>query len=111
MYLLVTINEFSAIDLRVGRIIEVEDLETARKPMYKLKVDLGELGIRNMVADLKSFYSKEELLNTLVIVATNLEPKSIAGCVSEGMILAADDGTNVVVLRPDKDIAVGSKVR
>lgn len=104
-------DEFSAVDLRVGRIIEVEDLETARKPMYKLRVDLGELGVKNLVAGLKSFYSKEELLNTLVIVAANLEPKSIAGFVSEGMILAADDGTNVVVLRPDKDIAVGSRIR
>ncbi len=98
-------------DMRVGKIIEIEDLETARKPMYKLKVDLGELGVRNIVAGLKSFYPKEELLNTLVIVVANLEPKSIAGSISEGMILAADDGTNVVVLRPDKEMAVGSKVR
>jgi methionine--tRNA ligase beta chain len=79
--------------------------------MYKLRVDLGELGIRNIVAGLKSFYQEEELLDTLVIVVANLEPKSIAGSVSEGMILAVDDGTNVLVLRPDKDIAVGSKVR
>ncbi len=106
-----TIDEFSSIDMRVGKIIEVEDLETARKPMYRMRVDLGELGIRNIAAGLKSFYTREELLNTLVIVVANLEPKSIAGFVSEGMILAADDGTNVVVLRPDKDIAVGSRVR
>lgn len=106
-----TIDEFASIDMRVGRITEVEDLETARKPMYKLKVDLGELGTRNIVAGLKGFYPKEELLNTLVIVVVNLDPKSIAGFVSEGMILAADDGTNVVVLRPDKDLAPGSRVR
>jgi export-related chaperone CsaA len=106
-----TIDEFALIELRVGRIIEVEDLETARKPMYKMKIDLGELGIRNIAAGLKSFYTKEELLNSLVIVVANLEPKSIAGFLSEGMILAADDGANVVVLRPDKDIAVGSRVR
>ncbi|HIH50393.1 TPA: hypothetical protein HA291_02965 [Candidatus Micrarchaeota archaeon] len=97
--------------MRVGKIIEIEDLETARKPMYKMKVDLGELGVRNIVAGLKSFYPKEELLNSLVIVVANLEPKSIAGSISEGMILAVDDGTNVVVLRPDKEMAVGSKVR
>jgi export-related chaperone CsaA len=108
---MVTINEFAAIELRVGRIIEVEDLETARKPMYKLKVDLGELGIRNIAAGLKNYYAKEDLLNTLVIIVANLEPKSVAGFVSEGMILAADDGTDVVVLRPDKHMAPGSKVR
>jgi methionine--tRNA ligase beta chain len=108
---MVSIDEFASIELRVGRIIEVEDLETARKPMYRMKVDLGELGIRNIAAGLKSFYTREELLNSLVIVVANLEPKSIAGFLSEGMILAADDGTNVVVLRPAKEIAVGSRVR
>jgi tRNA-binding protein len=109
---MVTLNEFSSIELRVGRIIEVEDLETARKPMYKLKIDLGpEIGIRNIAAGLKSYYPKEQLLNTLVVVIANLEPKSIAGFVSEGMLLAADDGTNVVLVRPDKEIAVGSRLR
>lgn len=108
---MVTINEFESIKLVVGKIIEVEDLETARKPMYKLKVELGELGTRNIVAGLKPYYLKEELMDSLVIVATNLEPKSIAGFVSEGMILAADDGTNVVLLKPEKEIAVGSRIR
>ena len=108
---MVSINEFAAIELRVGRIIEVEDLETARKPMYRLKVDIGELGIRNIAAGLKDYYKKEELLNTLVIVVANLEPKNIANFISEGMILAVDDGTNVLLLRPDKEIAPGSRVR
>ncbi|MGD0729187.1 MAG: tRNA-binding protein [Candidatus Micrarchaeaceae archaeon] len=108
---MVSINEFAALELRVGKIIEIEDLETARKPMYKLKVDLGELGTRNIAAGLKDHYQKEELLNTLVIVVANLEPKNIANFISEGMILAADDGTNVFVLRPDKELAPGSRVR
>lgn len=108
---MVSINEFAILDFRIGKIIEVEDLETARKPMYKLKVDLGELGIKNIAAGLKNYYQKEDLLNTLVIVVANLEPKNIANFISEGMILAADDGTNVYVLRPDKELAPGSKVR
>lgn len=106
-----TIEEFAAMGLRVGRIIEVEDHETARKPMYKLKVDLGEIGVRGIVAGLKGHYSKEQLLNTSVIVVTNLAPRSIAGVMSEGMILAADDGTNVSILRPDKELPPGSIVR
>lgn len=106
-----TLNEFAALDFRVGRIIEVEDLEAARKPMYKLKVDLGELGTRNLAAGLKSHYSKEQLLNTLVIVVANLEPKNIANFISEGMVLAADDGTNISLIRPDKDLPPGSRVR
>jgi len=108
---MVTINDFSALGLKVGKIIEVNDHEAARKPMYKIKVDLGEIGIREIIAGLKSYYTKEELLNTMVIVVTNLEPKSIAGAVSEGMILASDDGTNVAILRPDKEVPAGSTVK
>jgi methionine--tRNA ligase beta chain len=108
---MVTINEFALIELKVGKIIEVADLEGVRKPMYKLKVDLGETGIREIAAGLKTHYTQEDLLNTLVIVVTNLEPKNIAGFVSQGMILAADDGANVSVLRPDKDMAPGSIIR
>ncbi|MDE1870979.1 MAG: tRNA-binding protein [Candidatus Micrarchaeota archaeon] len=108
---MVTISDFASMGLRVGRIIEVEDLEGSRKPMYKLKVDLGELGTRNLVAGLKGYYSREELLNTDIIVVTNLEPKRIANFVSEGMLLAADDGTNVVLVRPEKEISPGSTIR
>ncbi len=106
-----SIDDFVSIGLRVGKIIEVNDLETARNPMYVLKVDLGELGTRNIVAGLKSHYSKEELLNSLVVVASNLEPKNIAGSVSEGMILAAADGGIISIIRPDKDLPPGSLVR
>lgn len=108
---MVTINDFASIGLRVGKIIEVEDLEGARKPMYRLKVDLGDLGTRNIVAGLKDYYSREELLDTSIVVVTNLDPKSIANFTSEGMLLAADDGTNVSILRPDKDMPPGSLVR
>ncbi len=109
---MVTYNEFAALDIRVGKIIEVLDHEGARKPMYKLKVDLGaEIGIRNLVAGIKPWYAKEELLNRNIIMIVNLEPKIIAGAPSEGMLLAADDGERAVLLAPDKDIAVGSKIR
>ncbi len=106
-----SINDLVSIGLRVGKIIEVNDLEAARKPMYVLRIDLGDLGTRNVVAGLKSHYPKEQLIDTLVIVATNLEPKDIAGTLSEGMILAADDGTSISILRPDKDLPPGSMVR
>ncbi len=106
-----SLDELAALGLVVGKILEVNDHEGARKPMYVLKVDLGGLGTRSIVAGLKSHYTKEELLDTLVIVVANLEPKSVAGVMSEGMVLAADDGTNVSVLRPDRDIAPGSIVR
>lgn len=108
---MVTIAEFSSVDIRLGKIIEVNDLEAARKPMYVMKVDLGELGTRSIVAGLKSYYAKEELLGKTVVFVANLEPKMIAGALSEGMVLAADDGTNVTLLTPDRELPPGSRIR
>ncbi|MGI0100836.1 MAG: tRNA-binding protein [Candidatus Micrarchaeaceae archaeon] len=106
-----SIDEFGSFGLRVGRIVEIDDLDSGRKPMYKLRVDLGELGTRTLVAGLRDHYKKEELLNTLIVVVTNLEPKMVANTLSEGMLLAADDGTNVSVLRPDRELPPGSVIR
>ncbi len=109
---MVSINEFSSIDLRVGKIVEIEDLEGAKGPIYRAKVDLGEAGLKNIAMGLKNVYSKEELLNRLVIVVANLEPKKIANFISEGMLLAAEDENGVIaLLQPDKELKPGSKIR
>ena len=107
---MVTIDQFLALDIRIGRVIAVDELNS-RKPMYSLKVDLGELGTRNIAAGIKDRYSKEELVNRSVVVVVNLEPKSIAGFVSEGMLLAAEGGSGVSLLQADGDVAAGSRVR
>ncbi len=107
---LVTIAEFSNLDLRIGKVLDVTELDT-RKPMYGLKVDLGELGIKSIAAGIRDRYAKEELLGRMVVVVANLEPKKIGDFVSEGMILAAEDGADLTLLMPDKDIKQGSKVR
>jgi len=106
---MITINDFSLIDIRVGKIIEVEDAET-KKPMYKIKVDFGSLGVKQAVAGIKPYYRKEELLNKKFIFVVNLEPKKIGNVLSECMILAATEGDRVVVLQPERDIEVGSKI-
>lgn len=103
-------DDFSKLDIRVGRIIEVEDLEGARKPIYKLKVDIGELGIKDIAAGIKDRYAKEELLNKLVVVVANLEPKSIAGFLSEGMLLAGEDGDILSLITPDRELRPGSRI-
>ncbi len=105
-----TIDDFLKIELRIGKIVEVDDLE-ARKPMYALKVDLGELGVKNIAAGIKDYYTKEDLTGRRVVVATNLDPKSIAGFVSEGMVLAAEDESGISLLQPDKELKTGSRVR
>jgi len=108
---MISIDEFAKLDIRVGKIIEVEDAET-RKPMYKIKVDFGPLGIKQAIAGIKHYYSKEELLNKKFIFVFNLEPKKIGNILSECMILAATDENKdkVVILQPERDIEIGSKV-
>jgi len=106
---MITINDFSLIDIRVGKIIEVEDAET-KKPMYKIKVDFGSLGTKQAIAGIKPYYSKEELLDKKFVFVVNLEPKKIGNVLSECMILAATEGDKVVVLQPEKDVEVGSKI-
>ena len=108
---MLSIEDFAKIEMRVGKIIDVTDAET-RKPMYVLKIDFGELGIKQAIAGIKPYYTKEELVNKKFVFVINLEPKKIGNVMSECMILAAsyNDKEEVVVLQPEKDIEVGSKV-
>ena len=107
-----TIEEFSKLDIRIGRVVLVEGIEKARKPVYKLTLDFGpEIGRRAVVAGIASFYSEEELEGRQIACIVNLEPKIVAGVVSEGMILAADDGAGVALLVPEKELKEGSKIR
>ena len=107
---MVSLDEFKALDLRIGRIVEAEELNATRKPMYLLKVDLGELGVKTIIAGIRNYYTKEELLGTSIVVVANLEPKKIGDYLSEGMLLAAQEGESIRLIRPDKPLAPGSKV-
>jgi methionyl-tRNA synthetase len=101
----VQFNDWQKLDLRVGEILEVEDIEGADK-LYKLTINLG-TEKRTLVAGIKEFYSKEELKARKCVVFTNLEPKTLRGIESKGMVLAA---VAEELLQPDTDIEVGSKV-
>ena len=101
------------LDLRTGRVISVDDHPDAEK-LYLLKVDIGEDAPRQIVAGLKAFYSKEQMLGKNVIVVSNLKPAKLRGLMSEGMLLAADDeelgGSAVLLLRPSKDVQLGTRM-
>ena len=99
-------------DLRTGKILKAEDVEGADK-LYKLTVDLGDLGSKTIVAGIKEHYKKEELKGKTIVVFTNLEPRKLKGIESQGMLLAAvsQDEKDVFLLKPDKEIEPGSKVR
>ncbi len=104
------ISELLDLNLRTGKIIEVEEADT-KKPMYKLTVDLGELGKRSIMAGIKPYYDREALLNKTIIVVANLEPKKIGDYVSEGMLLAAESGDRVLLLTADGELPPGSAIR
>ena len=101
---------FRQLDIRLGRVIEVEDMPQARKPMYKLKIDVGDGAPRQCVAGIGGSYTKEQLAGKTVVAVVNLQPKSVAGVVSECMLLAAFDDGGASLLSPDKDLPLGTKV-
>ncbi|HPM39230.1 MAG TPA: methionine--tRNA ligase subunit beta [Candidatus Pacearchaeota archaeon] len=105
---MINFEDFVKIDLRVGKIIEVEKVEGSSK-IVKTTVDLGEEN-RQILAGIGKFYTPEELINKIVIVVANLSPKKIMGMDSEGMILAVKDDNNLSLLGVDKEIKIGSKI-
>jgi methionyl-tRNA synthetase len=106
-----SIQDFSRLDLRVGRITEVADHPNADK-LYVMQCDLGpDLGTRQLVAGLKPYMPPEALKDQLVVVVANLEPATLRGQRSEGMLLAAQDGQKVVILTTAEAVAPGSKIR
>jgi methionine--tRNA ligase beta chain len=106
-----TIADLSLIDLRVGKIIGVEDVVGAKKPIYRLKIDLGEMGTRDVAAGIKDKYTKESLINRSVVMVSNLEPKKVVDFESQGMLLAAGEDEVLALLQPDIDVKPGTKVR
>ena len=107
---IVTFKEWQKLDLRVAEILEVEEVPGADK-LYKLKIDLG-TETRVLVAGLKRYYTKQELEGKRCIVFLNLEPRTIRGIESQGMVLAAVNGdqSEVKLLQPDGVVELGSKV-
>ncbi|MBI3859749.1 MAG: tRNA-binding protein [Thaumarchaeota archaeon] len=105
----ISIDEFSKAEIRVGKVVMVEDIPTARKPMYKMTVDFGGF-TRQCVGGIKEFYSKDQMQGRQVVAVVNLEPKSVAGVTSECMLLAAFDETMVSLLAPDRELPLGTKV-
>lgn len=105
---MISYDDFSKLDLRTGKILEVNDHPDAQK-LYVLKVDITEKVVE-LVAGIKPFYSPEELIGKSVVVLVNLEPKNIRGVPSQGMILVAKDKNSMGLIAPEKEIINGSKI-
>ncbi|MBU1113387.1 MAG: hypothetical protein KKH93_05895 [Candidatus Omnitrophica bacterium] len=106
---MITFDDFSKLDLRVGKILAVEPHPNAEK-LYLVTVDIGEKTL-SLVAGIKPFYPAEDLISKYVVVLINLEPKTIRGVLSQGMILAAQSPDDLSLIVCDKKVELGSKVR
>jgi tRNA-binding protein len=94
--------EFQRVDVRVGRVVSVEDFPEARKPAYKLRIDFGgDLGVRRSSAQATKHYTKSDLLNRLVIAVVNFPPKQIG---------VPDGDGDVVLLVPEREVPVGGRM-
>ena len=104
--------EFERVDVRIGRIVDVQDFPEARKPAYKLRIDFGEpLGVKRSSAQLSKYYRKEELLNRLVLAVVNFPPRQIGPFMSEVLTLGVPDGEGaVVLLEPERDVPLGGRM-
>lgn len=109
---MVTIEDFQKLDIRVGKIIEVEDFPEARKPMYKLKIDFGEeIGIKQSCAQLTQNYTKDQLIGKIILAVVNFPPRKIGPAVSEVLTLGVPDTNgNCVLVAPNLDSPIGSKL-
>ena len=106
-----TVEDFQKIDMRVGRVVRVDDFPEARNPAWKLEIDFGpDVGVKRSSAQIKH-YPREELEDRLVVGVVNFPPRRIAGFQSEVLVLGAlDDEKGVVLLRPDADVALGARI-
>lgn len=109
---MVTIDDFRKLDIRVGRVVSVEDFPEAKKPAYKLKIDLGpEIGIKISSAQLPQNYSEGELVGRLVLCVVNFPPRQIGPVLSEVLTLGVPDAkSECILIRPDKDVPVGGRL-
>jgi tRNA-binding protein len=107
----IDIDHFSAVDMRVGRVVAVDDFPEARFPAWKLTIDFGdEVGTKRSSAQITN-YARDELLDSLVVAVVNFPPRRIGPFSSEVLVLGAlDPDKGVVLLRPDRGAALGSRI-
>ena len=108
----ITWNEFTKVELRVGRVINAEPFPEARKPAYKLLIDFGEeIGIKKSSAQITNLYQPEELVNKLVVAVINFPRKQIGSFMSECLVTGFyNENEEVVLCVPDKAVPLGTKL-
>jgi tRNA-binding protein len=108
----ITFDDFLKVDIRVGRIVDVQDFPEARKPAYKLWVDFGgDLGVKKSSAQVTKHYTPETLTGRQVVAVVNFPPRQIGKFMSEVLVLGLPDGDDeVVLLGPEREVPVGGRM-
>jgi tRNA-binding protein len=108
---MLTWEQFEAVDIRVGTIIEAKDFPKARRPAYQLVIDFGELGIKKSSAQITDHYQLKDLIGQQVLAVVNFPSKQIANFISECLILGVyTEGGKVILIQPNLPATNGSKV-
>jgi tRNA-binding protein len=109
---MISFHDFEKVDIRVGKVTQVEDFPEARKPSYKLQIDFGEkIGAKKSSAQLVSNYTKEELLDRYVLCVINFPPRQIGPVMSEVLVVGVpDESGECILIKPDNDVPLGGKL-
>ena len=109
---MISYEDFEKVDIRVGKIISVEDYPDAKKPSYKLQIDFGkEIGVKKSIGQFPANYTKDELQDKFVACVINFPPRQIGPSVSEVLTLGfADVNGNAVLITPTKSVPLGGKL-
>ena len=108
---MITFDDFLKVDMRVGRVVAVDEFPEARKPAWKLTIDFGpEIGTKRSSAQITN-YARDELEGRLVVAVVNFPPRQIGPFMSEVLTLgASDEDGNVILLEPRSDVPLGSRI-
>ncbi|MCG3221551.1 MAG: tRNA-binding protein [Candidatus Heimdallarchaeota archaeon] len=109
---MINFDDFEKVDIKVGRVVEVEDFPEARKPSYKLMIDFGKtIGVKKSSAQLVSNYSKEDLRDRFVLCVVNFPPRQIGPVKSEVLVVGVPDKNGECILvKPDNEVPLGGKL-
>ena len=107
---MLTFDDFKKVDMRVGTIVDASINRGARKPAYKLKIDLGDMGIKNSSAQITTVYKPEDIIGKQVICVVNFKPIKISEVKSEVLVLGLDTDLGVVLLTTERNVTNGKRV-
>ncbi len=109
---MIALADFEKVEIRVGKIIDVQPYPEARKPSYRLQIDLGTaIGVKKSIAQLPTRYATEQLLGRLVLCVVNFPPRQIGKAISEVLTLGVPDAEgNAILVVPEREVGLGGRL-